>query len=81
MDCDRVRLLLNGYIDGELDLVSSLDIEEHMQSCAVCSGHYRLLTSLHNATGNKSLYRSASPHLEKQIRNSLRKSSPSTPAW
>ena len=38
MNCDRVRLLLNGYIDGELDVVSSLDIEEHLQSCAECRG-------------------------------------------
>ena len=81
MNCDRVQLLLNGYIDGELDLVSSLDIEEHMQSCATCSNHYRLLMSLHAATSNKSLYRSAPPSLEKHIRASLRKTSSAPPVW
>ncbi len=81
MNCDRVQLLLNGYIDGELDLVSSLDIEEHMQSCAACSSRYRQLMSLHTAASNKSLYRSAPPSLEKRIRASLRKASPASPAW
>jgi anti-sigma factor RsiW len=81
MNCDRVRLLLNGYIDDELDLVSSLDIEEHLQSCAACSNHYRQLTSLHTAVSNKSLYRSAPPSLEKRIRSSLGKAKPTSPAW
>ena len=81
MDCDRVRLLLNGYIDDELDLVSSLDIEEHLQSCTACSNHYRLLMSLHTATSNKSLYRPAPASLEKRIRASLGKASPTPPAW
>ncbi len=81
MNCDRVRLLLNGYIDDELDLVSSLDIEEHLQSCAACSTHYRLLTSLHTATSNKSLYRSAPPSLEKRIRASLKKTGSTSPTW
>ncbi len=80
MDCDRVQLLLNGYIDGELDLVTSLDVDEHMQSCAACSRHYKLLTSLHTAVSNKSLYRLAPPRLEKHIRSSLREASPTRPA-
>jgi anti-sigma factor RsiW len=81
MNCDRVQLLLNGYIDGELDLVSSLDIEQHLQSCAACSRYYKQLTSLHSAASNKSLYHSAPPSLEKQIRSSLGKASPTKPAW
>ncbi len=81
MNCDRVQLLLNGYIDGELDLVSSLDIEEHLQGCAACSNHYRLLQSLHTATSNKSLYHSAPPSLEKHIRASLRKTRATSPTW
>jgi anti-sigma factor RsiW len=79
MHCDRVRLLLNGYVDGELDLVSALDIEQHMQGCAACTGHYRMLMSLQAATGDKSLYRPASARLEKRVRASLRKAGPASP--
>jgi anti-sigma factor RsiW len=80
MNCDRVQLLLNGYIDGELDLVSSLDIEEHLQGCAACSSHYRQLMSLHTAASNKALYRSAPASLEKRIRASLGKAGSTSPA-
>src|ERR1051325_3253180 len=81
MNCDRVRLLLNGYIDGELDLVSSLDIEEHLQSCVACSEHYKLLKSLHTAASNKSLYHPAPAHLQKQLLASFAKPTPSLPTW
>ncbi len=80
MDCDRVQLLLNGYVDGELDLVTSLNVDEHMQSCAACSSHYQLLMSLHTAVSDKSLYRQAPPRLEQRIRSSLRKASPAPSA-
>jgi len=80
MDCDRVQLLLNGYVDGELDLVTSLNVDEHMQTCAACSSYYRMLMSLHTAASDKSLYRLAPPHLEKRIRSSLRKASPTSRA-
>jgi anti-sigma factor RsiW len=81
MNCDRVRLLLNGYIDGELDLVSSLDIEEHLQSCAACSEHYRLLKSIHIVTSNQSLYHPAPSYLQKRLLASFAKPSPTLPTW
>jgi anti-sigma factor RsiW len=81
MNCDRVQLLLNGYIDGELDLVSALDIEDHLQSCAACSREYRLLMTLHTVTSNKSLYHLAPAHLEKQIHSSLIKTNPTSLTW
>jgi anti-sigma factor RsiW len=80
MDCDRVRRLLNGYLDGELDLVTALDLEAHLQTCAACAGQYRQLMSLKTALGDKALYRPAPPHLEKQIRAALRKARPASPA-
>src|ERR1041385_2318639 len=81
MNCDRVRLLLNGYIDGELDLVSSLDIEEHLQSCVACSEHYKLLKSLHTVVSNKSLYHPAPAHLQKQLLASFAKPNSTLPTW
>lgn len=80
MNCDRVRLLLNGYIDQELDLVNSLDVQEHVRDCAACSQQYRQLVALQTATSQRSLYRPAPPHLERQIRASLRQASPTLPA-
>lgn len=76
MNCDRVQLLLNGYIDGELDLVNSLEIEEHLQGCASCSRRYQGLMALHTATSDAALVYSAPAGLEKRIHSSIRKANP-----
>lgn len=36
MDCDQARNLLGAYADGELDLVSNIEIEKHLESCTSC---------------------------------------------
>ncbi|HEX9448462.1 MAG TPA: anti-sigma factor, partial [Dongiaceae bacterium] len=36
MDCDRVETLLHAYIDGELDLSSTLTLEAHLAGCRAC---------------------------------------------
>ena len=36
MNCDETRPLLEAYLDGELDLVHSLAIEQHVETCADC---------------------------------------------
>lgn len=79
MDSDRVRGLLNAYIDGELDLVTSLDIEEHLKGCAACSRQLQTLVDLHAATSDRSLRYAAPAGLEKRIRASLRETAPSAP--
>lgn len=81
MNCERVRLLLNGYIDDALDLVSIVDIEEHLQHCSACSMQYQMLRSLHRATSSKALYYRAPAGLEKKIRSSLHKANPRPTAW
>ena len=41
MDCKEGQRLIDGYVDGELDLVRNLGIEDHLHGCAVCSGSYQ----------------------------------------
>ena len=36
MNCDETRSLLDAYVDSELDLVTSLRVEEHLCGCAEC---------------------------------------------
>jgi anti-sigma factor RsiW len=81
MNCDRIQLLLNGYVDGELDLLNSLEIEEHLQGCATCSQRYKELSALHTITSNSALYYPATVSLEKRIHASLRKANPSRRPW
>ena len=49
MDCEETRILIHGYVDGELDLVRSLEIEQHLRDCAACSEANQGLQALRDA--------------------------------
>ena len=46
MTCDETRILLNGYVDAELDLVRSVEVEQHTKNCARCTEELQGLTAL-----------------------------------
>lgn len=86
MGCNETQHLLDGYIDGELDLTRTLEIEQHLQTCAECSHAYNNQLALRTAIGAGSLYFTPPVHLQKRIQVSLRKASkskavPSRRAW
>jgi anti-sigma factor RsiW len=37
MSCQETELLMHGYLDNELDLAHSLEIEQHLGECATCA--------------------------------------------
>ena len=59
--------LLNGYLDGELDLDRSLDIEGHLHKCQDCSRDYRNLQALRSAIRTKLPYYPAPARLRKRL--------------
>jgi anti-sigma factor RsiW len=65
--------LIHGYLDGELDLGRSLEVEQHMHECEICARNYRSLTTLRSSLKNDSLYYTAPEQLKKRIQSSLRK--------
>src|SRR5262249_58762477 len=46
MNCNETRPLLEAYLDDELDLVHSLAIEQHVESCTDCRRRRDELKSL-----------------------------------
>jgi anti-sigma factor RsiW len=64
---------MHGYLDGELDLGRSLEVDQHMQECRVCANAYRDQMALRSAFKNSSLHYSAPAKLEKRVRSSLRR--------
>jgi len=40
MNCDQAQDLLDGFVDGELDLMRVLEIEQHVKECAACARAY-----------------------------------------
>jgi anti-sigma factor RsiW len=74
MSCDtRVDGLLEAYVDGQLDLVRSLEMERHLSECEECSENVKSHRALQSALGDPSLYFEAPKHLEERVRAELRK--------
>jgi anti-sigma factor RsiW len=67
MNCQDVQNLLHPYSDGELDLVRSLEIEEHLVSCAACARQEKELRSLRAALSASSLYHTAPASLRDRL--------------
>jgi len=75
LTCKEVRDLINAYADGELDLVRSMDIEQHLQGCSACSHIYRNLQTLKGSLANSAVYYRSPAGLQESIQAAVRKSS------
>ena len=73
MSCQRTEDWIHGYLDGELDLARSLEVEQHMRECEICARSYRTQTTLRSSLKGESLYYGAPEKLKKRIQSSLRK--------
>jgi len=79
MNCADLRLLLHAYSDGELDLVRSLDVEQHLQTCATCAAQNRSLLSLRTALRSAPLAHATPPSLRQKVRSLNRAPAESPP--
>jgi anti-sigma factor RsiW len=73
MNCETAHPLIAAYVDGELDLVNSLAVEEHMANCPSCArireGQLELHAALSGKTGD--LYYQAPASLRRSVRASI----------
>lgn len=70
MGCE-MQDLIHAYVDGELDLVRSLEVEKHIQNCRACSITHQNIQSLRSAMGAGSLYFTPPVNLERRIHSAL----------
>ncbi len=73
MTCKEMQYLLNAYSDGELDLISSLDIEQHLPDCIACNRLYQNQQTLKAALKSSDLYFQPPADLQKRVQAVLRK--------
>jgi anti-sigma factor RsiW len=64
--------LVQGLVDGELDLANTLAVEEHLRGCQSCTQLYAEARALHSALSHSDLRFAATSDLEKRIRAGLR---------
>jgi anti-sigma factor RsiW len=72
MNCDEATKLMDGYLDGELDPITSRKIEQHLRECRNCDQAYKTHGSLIRALGNATPYYKAPAELRERIQFSLR---------
>jgi anti-sigma factor RsiW len=63
---------MDGYLDGELDPITSQAIEQHLRDCDRCDQAYKAHGSLIRAISNATPYFKASAELRERIQSSLR---------
>jgi anti-sigma factor RsiW len=73
MNCSETQRLLHAYIDAELDMADTIEIERHFESCTDCQATYNNYQALRTAIKENSLYFQAPEKLQKDVQSSLRK--------
>ena len=68
MSCTEPRDLVQAYLDRELDLAKSLEMEQHFRECVPCSTASEEGRRLRTALNEGGLYFNAPPGLHKRIR-------------
>lgn len=68
MNCAETRKLLHAYVDDELDLVRSLEVEQHLKACAQCAAAKDSIRSLRDALQQNDLAYRAPDSLRSEIR-------------
>ena len=76
MNCRETQTLIHGYVDGELDLMKSLEIEQHLQECPACAQALASLQAVRAAIQDSSLYYQTPPGLAQRVQSSVRGASP-----
>jgi anti-sigma factor RsiW len=67
---------MHPYLDGELDLVRSLEVEAHLKDCRTCAQAYNELRSLHSAVSDTALHFQPPADLRNRVRSAIRDESP-----
>ncbi len=72
MTCQELQTMRDAYLDGELDLARSLEIEKHLRECASCARSHEELRSLQMAMKSDTLRFATPPGLERRVRSAVR---------
>jgi anti-sigma factor RsiW len=72
MNCKEIQGVLHGYLDGELDVVHHLAMEQHLRECPECTRAAEGHRSLAKAMTDGKLYFEAPKDLSRRVRTAVR---------
>ncbi len=78
MSCPRLEHEVAAYLDGELDLATTLGFERHLGECAECARALAAEEALRAAIGRASLRFTPSPEQTRRLRRTLAKTAGET---
>jgi anti-sigma factor RsiW len=61
--------VVHAYVDGELDLIRSLEVEKHLEECSTCSNAVGSVQSLRSRFSSADLYHRAPSGLRERIQS------------
>jgi len=76
VSCKLTQRFVPGYLDGELDLSRTIEMETHLQTCGECARELERLQALRGALQRGALAYTAPEGLRERIQSSLRVSAP-----
>jgi anti-sigma factor RsiW len=65
--CENNERLLHGYFDGELDLVRSVDFEDHLKTCPECAQQLNEMQTIRQSLRAAGLYQRTPASLRSRI--------------
>ena len=72
MNCAEIRPLFHAYVDNELDVVRSLEVEQHLKDCADCAAARRSVLALRTTLQQNDLAYRAPAALRQRVRQIAR---------
>jgi mycothiol system anti-sigma-R factor len=72
VNCEEIANLMDGYLDGELDPVTSQKIEHHLRDCRKCEEAFEAHSALAHAISRGTRYYKAPIALRQRVQSSLR---------
>jgi anti-sigma factor (TIGR02949 family) len=74
MNCEDARVVLHGYLDGELDPSRSLEFEAHLRGCDRCKAEFTKYQALSSTIRNSAQYFKAPEDFRSRIVSEMRRS-------
>jgi len=71
MSCKETQAFMDGYLDRELDLVRSIDLERHLHDCPGCASLHQARMAVRAAMGAGSLRYAAGERVKKSVQAAL----------
>jgi anti-sigma factor RsiW len=80
MKCDDMQELIGPYVDGELGLLTGVEVERHLNDCPICAQEYEDHRALRAALRVSDLYIKPPAPFEKRVRAAVRQAGKGEPA-